>query len=381
MDFPVGSRLLHKDENFNYQLNRLALWGGGDFDELAQVAPRIHDAADWERELLALGEKALAEDRLVNAAGYFRMAEFFMYDGNPQKLAIFEKAKQLFDQANAAVFAGGEVTRYRVPYLNTTLPVWVCLPERAAKDTIVLFGGFDSYIEEFMSVARYLAKNDYAVYLFEGPGQGEVLRVGNLKFTPEWHKPIAAVLDYFDLKNVSLIGISLGGMLAPRAAAYEKRIRRVIGLSILPSLFDVFFSRKNKALKGAVNLMQNLKMKRLLNMLVRLKLASTPMIEWQINHAMYAFGADNAYDLFRVARQFQIADIGEKIEQDFLLIGAREDHLIPASLYKDEIDALTNVRSLTFRLFTEHENAGTHCSAGNVKLVLDFIDWWIGSVS
>ena len=46
----------------------------------------------------------------------------------------------------------------------------------------------------------------------------------------------------------------------------------------------------------------------------------------------------------------------------------------------DELDALPNVRSLTYRLFTERENAGTHCSAGNVKLVLDFISNWIDLV-
>ena len=96
MDFPVGSRKLHPDPNFNYQLNRTALWSSGDWDELADAAKHISNAADWEREILALGEKALPDNRIQNAIAYFRMAEFFMYDGNPEKLNIYNKAQELF---------------------------------------------------------------------------------------------------------------------------------------------------------------------------------------------------------------------------------------------------------------------------------------------
>jgi pimeloyl-ACP methyl ester carboxylesterase len=380
MDFAVGSRKLHPEPNFNYQLNRLALWNNGDWGELTEAAKRIANAADWEREILALGPKALADGRIENAAGYFRMAEFFMYDGNPEKLNIYHKAKELFNLLNASVFESGEVRRERVPYMDAYLPVWVALPESEVKDTILLHGGFDSYIEEFFPIARYLAANGYAAYLFEGPGPGEALRAGNLKFTYEWHKPVSAILDYFNIDNVTLVGISLGGVLAPRAAALEKRIRRVVGFSILPSLFDVFFSRQSASFRKMINSLLSFKLKWLLNMLAKKKLSRNPMIEWQIRHAMYAFGAGTVYDLLCELKKYQLADIGKLIDQDFLLIGASEDHFIPTSLYKDEIDALPNVRSLTYRLFTERENAGTHCNAGNVKLVLDFIDSWIRSV-
>ena len=378
--FQVGSRKLHPEPNFNYQLNRLALWNGGDWEELADAAKRIGSAADWVREICSLGEKALAEGRKQNAVGYFRMAEFFMYDGDPEKLSTFNMAKELFEQLNAPVFQSGEVRRERVPYSDAGLPVWIALPENEVKDTIVFHGGFDSYIEEFFPVLRYLAQNGYAAYLFEGPGQGGALRIEGLKFTHEWHKPIGALLDYFDLKEVTLVGISLGAVLAPRAAAFDKRIRRVVAVSILPSLFDVFLARQCAFFRRAIKTMLSLKQKRLLNWLAKARLSQNPMFEWQLNHALYAFGAETVFDLLHELKKYQIADIGGRIDQDFLLIGASEDHFIPSSFYKDEIDALPNVRSLTYRLFTEHENAGTHCCAGNVKLVLDFIDGWIRSL-
>ena len=36
------------------------------------------------------------------------------------------------------------------------------------------------------------------------------MRAG-LKMTHEWEKPVAAVLDFFELEGITLIGVSLGG--------------------------------------------------------------------------------------------------------------------------------------------------------------------------
>jgi pimeloyl-ACP methyl ester carboxylesterase len=43
-----------------------------------------------------------------------------------------------------------------------------------------------------------------------------------------WMIDLGAVLDYFNLDHITLIGISLGGCLALRAAAYEPRVHRVV---------------------------------------------------------------------------------------------------------------------------------------------------------
>lgn len=89
--------------------------------------------------------------------------------------------------------------------------------------------------QEFFFPMLYLAENGFTVYLFVGPGQGGVMRVQGKHFTHKWEKPVKTVLDYFKLDDVTIIGASLGGMLAPRAAAFEKRIKRVIAWSIFPN--------------------------------------------------------------------------------------------------------------------------------------------------
>ncbi|WP_273482487.1 hypothetical protein [Dysosmobacter welbionis] len=55
---------------------------------------------------------------------------------------------------------------------------------------------------------------------------GAALRKSGLTFTPEWEKPVGAVLDHYGADNVTIIGVSLGGELCMRAAAMEPRIRR-----------------------------------------------------------------------------------------------------------------------------------------------------------
>ena len=80
----------------------------------------------------------------------------------------------------------------------------------------MIHGGYDSISQEFMVMLQYYTDRNYNVYFFEGPGQGEVLMHHDVRMTPEWEHCTGAVLDHFGLKDVTLIGISLGGYLATR---------------------------------------------------------------------------------------------------------------------------------------------------------------------
>ena len=60
------------------------------------------------------------------------------------------------------------------------------------KGTIVIHGGFDSFIEEFCSCATHFAAQGYDIILFEGPLQGAALKTYDLPLTREWEKPVGA---------------------------------------------------------------------------------------------------------------------------------------------------------------------------------------------
>lgn len=191
--------------------------------------------------MIALGDRAINEERTENAIAYYRMSEFFMYDGDPDKKKYYLKATVLFYQYYADYFEGENpiIEKIEVPFEGVKLPVMHTVPETKSKGIILIHGGNDSYFEEFLFAILYLREMGFEVYMFEGPGQRGVMRVQGMHFTHEWEKPVKAVLDYFGLDDVTIIGISLGGYLAPRAAAFDKRIKRVAAWSVFPCFQDV----------------------------------------------------------------------------------------------------------------------------------------------
>ena len=57
------------------------------------------------------------------------------------------------------------------------------------------------------------------------------IRKKKLPFRPDWETVVKSVVDYaytkdkeIDTKKIAIIGYSLGGYLAPRAAAFENRL-------------------------------------------------------------------------------------------------------------------------------------------------------------
>ena len=225
IQFKRGSYQLNDDPNFNFQLNRVIQWDGGRLEDIEPIAQRIRICADWKRELIALGDRAAAEDRIENAIGYYRMSEFFMFDGDPDKQRFYRKATDMFYEWTKPYFETGAVRRFEAPYEDVKLPVLYAASAGVPKGVILLHGGNDSYLEEFFFPMLYFAQNGYSVYLFEGPGQGGVVRIQGKKFTHKWEQPVKAVLDTIGERDVTIIGASLGGMLAPRAAAFDHRIR------------------------------------------------------------------------------------------------------------------------------------------------------------
>jgi len=215
----TGFHSLHPDTNVNYQLNRLA--ADGDADVLAAmrvVAPRIHDFDDWTREMLALADRAEADGRIDHAARYVRAAAFFMSARDPRQRESYRRFRALFDRAG-----GDALSRREVAWRGARLPV-IELPAPDGAPTLLVHGGFDSFIEEFVPWLTLFAK-EYRVVAFEGPGQGAVKIEQGVPMTPDWAGPTRAVIDALELDDVTLIGISLGGCLALRAAADEPSSR------------------------------------------------------------------------------------------------------------------------------------------------------------
>jgi esterase/lipase len=379
LEFKKGIYKLNENPMFDYQLNRLIMWNGGEYEAVKEVASKITDFNSWFSVLHELSKKALSDRRVKPAIGYLRMAEFFMNPNRPETKEIYNEAKKMFYKYYSELFdeKSGKIARLHVPYENTYLPSWFIKASTKAHGTVLLHGGNDSLIEEFVAPICYLADSGYDVIAFEGPGQGESLRSNNLKFTYQWEKPVKAILDCFKVDDVTIIGISLGGALAPRAAAFDKRIKRVVAWSVMPSLYDTLMSNKPNEIKIQLEKLLKNNENDKVNAIYNDIASKMPIMKWSIEHSNYAYGTDSVFDYLKEAQNYSIKSVANKITQDILLIGAKEDIMVDFSLYKEVIDILTNVRSLTFLAFGNEVDAGNHCNIGNVRLVLDSIISWL----
>ncbi|MEZ4516126.1 MAG: alpha/beta fold hydrolase [Chloroflexota bacterium] len=215
--FPVGYYDLHKTKIIDYQLNRWHSLGYARLEDMREAGRRIHGLDDWKDVMIDLAETAMADGRVLNGAFYYRAAEFFTSPDDPDKERLYWRFSDLFYE----LFADEPFERHQVPYEGVTLAA-LRLPAQAEpfKGTIVIHGGFDSFIEEFYSMATTFAAQGYEVIMFDGPGQGATLKQYHLPMILEWERPAKAVLDYFDRDNVTWLGISMGGWLCFRAAAF-----------------------------------------------------------------------------------------------------------------------------------------------------------------
>jgi alpha-beta hydrolase superfamily lysophospholipase len=362
-------------------MNRWFSWVGekGMLDEMRSAAPRIANYRDWKREFLALAENAAGEGHILRAGFYFRAADFFMRTDDPDR----SNARERFLGAMRSVYGLDQLGRHEVPYaadgVKGSLPAYRFTPSRP-KGTIVFFGGFDSYIEELTSAFFYLRDAGYEVVAFEGPGQGGALNDAGLHMTTEWHEPVKAVLDYFKLDHVTLAGLSMGGCLVMRAAAFEPRVDRVVAYDVYPDALDTTLRQVKPVQRGLLKVLLKLRAAPVVNAIARRVAKKSPIAQWGIETGMHVTGSSSPYGYFQSTKAFVTADVSALIKQDVLLLAGSEDHLVPMAHFYHQIKTLKNARSITARLFTKSDNAQSHCQVGNYGLAFRTIVNWLDAM-
>jgi len=367
----VGYRNFHPDTNFNFQLNRWLAFLSE--EEVKQAASEISDFDDWKRVMWQRAEQAEVESRFSEAAFLYRAAEFFLLSADPDKSIAYEKFLALYAKVDWKLAC----RREEVPYESAYLPAYVVEPEGQLIDTLVVHGGFDSFAQELIHQVASFARHGFRVILFEGPGQGYPLKALGMKMTPDWHKPVGAVLDHFKLRECSLLGISLGGCLATRAAAKEPRIKRVIADDVLEDFFACLAKRLGPAKAKVLGGLLNLGARNLVNRALVKATKAEPVTAWAVDHGMHVSGASDPYDYFQWARTMNTREISRELKQDYLLLGAQDDHLVPLEQFYSQARTLCNVRSFSSRLFTKTEHAGSHCHVGNQGLAQTVMLGWL----
>jgi pimeloyl-ACP methyl ester carboxylesterase len=367
--FPVGYHRFHKNQLFNFQLNRPFSLGYARFDDLVEAGKNIGTFIEWKAQMLRLADAALSEGRLMNAAFYFRAAEFYTFAGDPDKDPLYDRFLTLFDRA----FEADELKRIRIPYAGAFLPALATQPVGETRGTIVLHGGYDSFIEEFYSLMWFFSAKGFNVIGFDGPGQGGARRKAGLPLDFQWEKPVGAVLDYLGLEDVTLIGLSMGGYFALRAAAFEPRLKRVI---VSGHAYD--YMKVVPAPAAWLMVFFHDHLREFTNRMSRWKMRKGGMEAWNIGHLMYVLDVDEPMAGLDFSLQLNEENLhSDRVTQDVLVLASRNDHFIPFRLHREQLERLSSARSVTDRVFTKEDHAHNHCQIGNLGLALRVMSDWI----
>jgi pimeloyl-ACP methyl ester carboxylesterase len=221
---------------------------GVDYNDFVRTTDRIERWDEWldawcetaELHLRLAGEaeeagrRRTAGDAFVRAALCFHFAKYvWVVDGERNRAATIRARDALYaahrlldptaERIEAALDGAAVIANLRRP------------PDAGRPPLVILVPGLDSTKEEFFAFERVFLDRGLATLSLDGPGQGEA--GFELPIRPDYEVAVTAILDALagrddlDLERVGAAGVSLGGYYAPRAAAFEPRLRAVAAVS------------------------------------------------------------------------------------------------------------------------------------------------------
>ncbi|BBX64644.1 hypothetical dipeptidyl aminopeptidase/ acylaminoacyl-peptidase related protein [Mycobacterium saskatchewanense] len=381
--------MFQTDESFSFETLRAVgytVYGGADIGEVMATAARITpgDWESWHREWRALadriagiadacaakGHTVSANSAYLRASNYYRTAEFFLREDPASDPRVAETSARAVQTFTAAPEIQEHWIPVQIPYQGIELKgYYLNVRGKNRGPTLVAHGGYDSTVEEmFFGVGEAAHRHGWNCLIFEGPGQGAALRIDKLPFRHDWEAVVSPVLDVavtlpgVDTERIALLGMSMGGYLAPRAAAFDTRIAACI------------------AYDGVFNFAAALPPVSAIDEVIASPEKAPTQLRWAVLNGLWALGAATGRELADAFAKYDLSPVVDGITCPTLVCEAEEDQFFkgqPQLLY----DALRCPKTLV--KFTAAEGAEQHCHEGALTLfhqrMFDWLDETLAS--
>jgi alpha-beta hydrolase superfamily lysophospholipase len=398
----MGEAFAVTDEFFDGQALRAAAaasFGGADIGECQAIARRVrrNDLDSWYTEWSAAAEQAYALGDAAEASGgletarlaFLRACTYFRTAGlaflsRPVDARLTDSVARQRDAFRRAIpHQRAVIEPVEIPFEGITLPGY---HYRVADDggrraTVILLNGYDGTVEEtYFGNAQAALDRGYDVLAFDGPGQGSVLIEQGVPLRPDWENIVPTVVDWLlqrpgvDPARIALIGWSLGGYLAPRAASGEPRLAACIADANFYDLFDVAISRIPAPLRSEIpdgNHLATATVEKLMD-----AVASKPTGGWALRRGLYVHGVETMLDYLRDTRRYTLKGFAEKIACPTLICRGESDDVSESAQLTYE--ALTCEKE--YIEFRDADGAGGHCEMGARQLYLARSFAWLDSI-
>ena len=344
-------------------------------------------------EAMQKGHTITARNAYLRAYTYLWAAEFYYefadlkehLDFYLRGVTCFDKAASLFDFP---------IDKIEIPYKNgVTLPGYFVSPadDGVKRPTVIICGGRDGYGEELYftaGVPEALARG-FNVVLFHGPGQrGVWLRHPDQVFQPDYEKPITAVVDYtvkrkeVDAERLALCGYSLGGYLAPRAAAFEPRIKALVANAPIYDFHDftlgfVVGFLPGYAKKIAQHVVEGMPEAVWAEMEKHLVKRGWEL-EANLETIMPRFGAKSLFEMMKRFKDYTLHGLEDRITCPTLCVSAVGEGEGAVEQARAFYNAITCPKE--FYSLTVEDGADNHCGLNNIVHTSSVIYDWIKHV-
>ncbi len=381
---------------FNYEFLRAISYqvtGGAELGECVAVAARIHegDFDSWIQEWTRLADRVAQEAEaamkkgkqidacraFLRASNYYRAAEFYASHEDPRQYALWTRSRECFHQAVS--FMSPRVEILEIPFEGAQLPGYFIPCGEGKHPTLIAMGGFDSSGEEvYHWLGQAAVERGWHCLIFEGPGQRGALHLNpGLILRPDYEVPVSTVVDYalarpeVDHGRLALIGYSLGGYLAPRAAAFEPRIKACIANSLVVDLDEAWRGSWPAPLRTAPAAVFD-------TVFATLSRANSD-IRWGMDHARWAMGIQHPHEYFSAWKPYTLWGLEERLQCPLLcLFGEDELAAVNQKLLEETVRYIDAVKcSKTVHLFTREEGAASHCQMGSISRAQAVIFDWL----
>jgi hypothetical protein len=166
----------------------------------------------------------------------------------------------------------------------------------------------------------------------------------------------------------------MGGLLAPRAAAFEPRLSACVALDGVYDLGIVSTARFPMP-RDAAEVMLRAPSAPELDRALEESMATNPTARWAVHHGMWVMGVKSPRAFLASYLDYSLANgVAEKIRCPTLVCEAEQDIFFegqPKMLF----DHLTCEK--TFMRFTDADDAGAHCHPGAQRFALGRIFDWL----
>lgn len=181
------------------------------------------------------GYASSAGEHWSRAGVYYHFAKFLFVDDLTQMRQAHAHALRCSLLALPHLRPPGE--RVQIAYQGQHLFGILRKPLNNAQchPVVVMVPGLDSAKEELLAYEQPFLDRGLATLLVDGPGQGEAEY--EMAIRGDYEVPMHAVFDWIEQRadlnaqRAGIWGVSLGGYYAPRAAAFEPRVKACVSLS------------------------------------------------------------------------------------------------------------------------------------------------------